>query len=98
MRKTKLHFFCMAVFLECVFICTAASCICVYLSLAICKLMVTTNRSSSCAMNVLLPRKLLKKLVKYALINRVMQQNRKVGQADESDSQLLKITLETPSF
>lgn len=49
-------------------------------------------------MNVLLPRKLLKKLVKYALINRVMQQNRKVGQADESDSQLLKITLETPSF
>lgn len=34
-------------------------------------------------MNVLPPRKLLEKLLKYALINRIMQLHRKVGQADE---------------
>lgn len=72
-----------AVFLECVRICAAASCVCVYLSTGICKLMVTTNGSSSCAMNVSPPRKLLKELVKYAFINRVMHLIRKVGQATE---------------
>lgn len=64
-------------------ICTVASCIRVYQSLGICKPMVATNRSRSCVMNVLPPRKLLKKLVKPDLINRVMQWNRKVSQANE---------------
>lgn len=57
--------------------------ICVYLSSTICKLMATTNGSSSCAVSVLPPRKLLKKTGQICLINRVMQLIRKVGQADE---------------
>lgn len=66
-----------AAFLECLQTCTSASCVCVYQPSHVCKLMGTTNGSSACAMDVLLPRKLLKELVKFALINSVMHRNGK---------------------